>query len=79
VDECPHCGGFWLDAGELAAIRGERQTEMERRAAVEQYITEMTEQSLASVQGNRTGQLERSVRISRLLRFSIPIQYQTGE
>jgi Zn-finger nucleic acid-binding protein len=24
VDECPNCGGYWLDAGELAAIRAEK-------------------------------------------------------
>lgn len=24
VDQCPNCGGYWLDAGELAAIRAER-------------------------------------------------------
>ena len=24
VDECPGCGGYWLDAGELAQIRAER-------------------------------------------------------
>ena len=24
VDECPNCGGYWLDAGELAKIRGEK-------------------------------------------------------
>jgi hypothetical protein len=24
VDECPNCGGYWLDAGELALIREER-------------------------------------------------------
>ena len=24
VDECPNCGGYWLDAGELALIRAER-------------------------------------------------------
>jgi Zn-finger nucleic acid-binding protein len=24
VDECPNCGGYWLDAGELAQIRAER-------------------------------------------------------
>jgi Zn-finger nucleic acid-binding protein len=24
VDECPNCGGFWLDAGELAKIRAEK-------------------------------------------------------
>src|SRR5262245_33055539 len=25
VDECPRCGGFWLDTGELANIRAERE------------------------------------------------------
>src|SRR5882672_6010489 len=25
VDECPNCGGYWLDAGELAAVRAEKQ------------------------------------------------------
>src|SRR5262245_37480117 len=24
VDECPNCGGYWLDAGELAQIRSEK-------------------------------------------------------
>jgi uncharacterized protein len=24
VDQCPNCGGYWLDAGELALIRAER-------------------------------------------------------
>jgi len=24
VDECPNCGGYWLDAGELAKIRAEK-------------------------------------------------------
>jgi Zn-finger nucleic acid-binding protein len=24
VDECPGCGGYWLDAGELALIRAEK-------------------------------------------------------
>ncbi len=25
VDECPNCGGYWLDAGELAQIRQEKE------------------------------------------------------
>lgn len=25
VDECPNCGGYWLDAGELAQIREEKE------------------------------------------------------
>ncbi len=24
VDECPNCGGYWLDSGELALIRAEK-------------------------------------------------------
>src|SRR6266850_1704003 len=24
VDQCPNCGGYWLDAGELAKIRAEK-------------------------------------------------------
>lgn len=24
VDECPNCGGYWLDAGELAQVRAEK-------------------------------------------------------
>lgn len=25
VDQCPNCGGYWLDAGELADIRAEKR------------------------------------------------------
>jgi Zn-finger nucleic acid-binding protein len=24
VDQCPNCGGYWLDAGELELIRSEK-------------------------------------------------------
>ena len=24
IDQCPNCGGYWLDAGELAQIRSEK-------------------------------------------------------
>ena len=27
VDQCPNCGGYWLDAGELAVIREEQRSE----------------------------------------------------
>ncbi len=36
VDECPGCGGYWLDAGELAKIReelGQMARERDARAA----------------------------------------------
>jgi len=37
VDECAKCGGIWLDAGELAAIRSEYKTEAERRQAAHDF------------------------------------------
>jgi Zn-finger nucleic acid-binding protein len=33
VDECPRCGGHWLDPGELATIRTEFASEEEREQA----------------------------------------------
>ena len=29
VDQCPNCGGYWLDAGELEAIRTEKSAKPE--------------------------------------------------
>lgn len=29
VDQCPNCGGYWLDAGELEAIRAEKSAKVE--------------------------------------------------
>jgi Zn-finger nucleic acid-binding protein len=33
VDQCPNCGGYWLDAGELAAIREEKAAAEKANAA----------------------------------------------
>jgi len=33
LDECPRCGGVWLDAGELATIRAQYTSEADRGAA----------------------------------------------
>ena len=33
VDECANCGGYWLDAGELAKIRHEKNAEAENAQA----------------------------------------------
>jgi len=34
VDQCPNCAGYWLDAGELAAIRAEQS---QKGVATEQH------------------------------------------
>ena len=42
VDECPNCGGYWLDAGELAQIRLEKsQAAQEEQADQGQLSAEV--------------------------------------
>jgi len=41
VDECPKCAGIWLDAGELAAIRNQFDSELEKEVTTEQYIQDV--------------------------------------
>lgn len=38
VDECPGCGGFWLDHGELQAIRDQFATAEDRAQANEAFL-----------------------------------------
>jgi uncharacterized protein len=38
VDECPGCGGVWLDAGELAMIRKENATDAAKENAAKAYL-----------------------------------------
>ncbi|PLX18337.1 MAG: hypothetical protein C0601_04785 [Candidatus Muiribacterium halophilum] len=38
VDECPACGGVFLDGGELEAIRSQFDTEKEREEAADKYF-----------------------------------------
>ncbi len=35
IDECPNCGGIWLDAGELSQIRSLFKSESEKKAAAD--------------------------------------------
>src|SRR2546425_4366458 len=39
VDQCPNCGGYWLDAGELAQIRAERSETAKTQAAQKSTIS----------------------------------------
>lgn len=49
IDECPACGGIWLDAGELDAIRSLFATEADQRAATEAVLDDLFGEELASV------------------------------
>lgn len=41
IDECPECGGVFLDAGELAAIRAEFPSHEAKEAAADAYFAQV--------------------------------------
>jgi len=79
VDECPGCGGFWLDAGELAALRGEHVTEVERDKVMQERLSEMFDPMLEEASKLRDERLEQSMRLARTLRFICPTNYVPGK
>jgi Zn-finger nucleic acid-binding protein len=46
LDECPKCGGVWLDAGELATIRAQYAGGAERRAAHRAFAEQLYAEQL---------------------------------
>jgi hypothetical protein len=74
VDECPACGGYWLDAGELAEIRSEGGTEEQRREAAEKYFDALFEQEMVQLRSGAggAGGGERVTRVIEVLSFVRP-------
>lgn len=53
VDECPSCGGIWLDGGELAEIRQPVVTKDERQQKTQKLFNELLAQELAQLRASR--------------------------
>jgi Zn-finger nucleic acid-binding protein len=79
VDECPNCGGYWLDVGELATIRSEFETEEARDLAAAQYFSELFDPELAAAHAETAEDLERAQRIAYIFRFICPSYYIPGK
>ncbi len=76
VDECPSCGGFWLDAGELALVREEHQGEEAQRTAVADYLNAASASILRPIRLAGEKQSLRAHRIELLFEFTRPIRYR---
>ena len=79
VDECPNCGGFWLDAGELGKIRSLFKTEEERHKAAEEYFSEVFGGELAAMEAEDQAKLNKVLKISNMFRFICPSYYIPGK
>lgn len=76
IDECPQCGGIWLDAGELTRIRDMFPTEEARAEAGRAFINEVFEHSGLDKGAKETEAFKKkSRRMANLLRFICPSSY----
>jgi Zn-finger nucleic acid-binding protein len=68
VDECPNCGGFWLDAGELAGLREENKLEKERKRATQVRLSQISLHAIVSELSAFEGEVGHAPRMTRTLR-----------
>jgi hypothetical protein len=76
LDECPGCGGMWLDAGELGKIRSLYESEEQRRQAAQEYFDEVFGEKLEEMR-EQTEQ-SRVNRVANVLKFLSPSHYLSG-
>jgi len=79
VDECPQCGGYWLDPGELRTIRAAFDTDEARRAAADAYFSETFGVQLAAAHAETEAELVRARRVANMFRFICPSYYIPGQ
>ncbi len=79
VDECPECGGYWLDPGELRSIRTDFASDEERRAAAEAYFDDTFGGQLSAAHAETEEHLARAHKVANMFRFICPSYYIPGD
>jgi uncharacterized protein len=79
VDECPECGGYWLDPGELRTIRTDFETDEDRRAAADAVFMDTFGGQLAAEHAKTEQQLARAHKVANMFRFICPSYYIPGQ
>ena len=77
VDECYNCGGFFLDSGELTALRETFMSEQEEEAYTQKLLNEIPD--FQAAQNDLTKQEQRAEAIRRYTRFIRLSYYMTGK
>jgi uncharacterized protein len=79
IDECPECGGVFLDAGELGSIRSEFASEADRHAAADAYFADVVDPLLDEERAKSAEELARAQKFARAFRFICPSEYIPGK
>jgi Zn-finger nucleic acid-binding protein len=79
VDECPRCAGFFLDAGELQAIREQFSSEGDKDAAAQAAFSDQFAPQLQAMRAESEKKAARARSVARLFRFILPSYYIPGK
>lgn len=79
VDECPGCGGIWLDVGELAALRSQFSDEEGRKQAAAAYFDEVFGAQLGAMREESDEQAQKARKFAHVFRFLCPSYYIPGK
>ena len=79
VDECPNCGGYWLDNGELKHIRSQYDTESEREQAADEYFEDMFGKEIERLVQAGEEKATKARKIAHMFRFLLPSYYIPGK
>ncbi len=78
VDECPACGGIWLDSGELGRIRAQYENDAEREQAASEYFADVFGPEFARMRQESERQLQSARKFAHMFRFICPSYYVPG-
>lgn len=79
VDECPGCGGLFLDHGELVAIRNQFASQDERSAAARDYFAELFDTELEAEAAQTEAHLRRARKFARMFKVLLPSAWLKGK
>jgi Zn-finger nucleic acid-binding protein len=79
MDECPGCGGIFLDAGELGSIRHEFGTHEAKEAAADAYFKDVVDPLLEREHEKTMEQLASAQKFAHAFRFICPSYYAPGK
>ena len=79
VDECPSCGGFFLDRGELNTLREQYANDEERSEAANEMFGDMFDDDLEELEEVSWQRVEAVERLGRMFRYLLPSHYIPGK